>query len=171
MADSKEKPQAENPPEAALVVVPTRYGGTREMLRSPGGTFVKKPRPLIPTVDFVRARRKRLARVREDNNLTEDASIVNELLEIIHTPVAVDEKSGVPDAKHMMAKIKAAEVLWLYSTGKPDSSERDMDKMTVQPFKVVFMPSVPLMHPEVVEEKKESKTQPSFIDAVVVQQN
>jgi hypothetical protein len=178
MADSEEikTQEASKPPESkketSLVIIPTKEGGTREMLRTPGGTFAKKPKPLIPTVDFVRARRKRLISTRKDNGLTEDQSIVNELLAIINAPVATDAKSGLPDAKHMMAKIKAAEVLWLFSTGKPDPSEREMDKLTVQPFKVVFMPAIPLMNPEVQEEAREStKTQPSFAEAVVIQQN
>jgi len=59
------------PPGTSLVVLknPPKKDGTittREQIKDEKGKFIKKVKPLIPTVEFVRARRKRLAQVRSD---------------------------------------------------------------------------------------------------------
>lgn len=178
--DSETKDQTQAvpnlPPGTSLVAVrnqPNKDGvvTSREMLKDTKGRFVKKPKPLLPTVEFVRARRKRLAQVNADG-ISEDMAIIEELISIIHAPIETDSKSGLPDAKMALAKIKAIEVLWLYTNGKPAPSEQELDKLTTQPVRVIMVNAPQLMHPDVQEEKKpEQKTKPSFVDAEVISQN
>jgi hypothetical protein len=163
MADSEEKTQAkaQKPSESsALVVISTKEGGTREMLRSNKGTFVKKPRPLIPTIEFTRKERKILDTVRSDKEgLTEYQVAFMNILRIAQNPCT--------DAKEMMAAVKAFEILRLSALGKPASSEQDLDRITNHPVKTIVVVAPHLMHPEVQQEKPhaEAKTKPSFIDA------
>lgn len=58
--DSKEpKPIAEPLPEGVTaIVVANQHGAIREALKDEKGRFVKKPKPLIPTIEFTRAERK-----------------------------------------------------------------------------------------------------------------
>jgi hypothetical protein len=154
------------PPETSLVIVKTKEGGTREMLRSNNGKFVKKPKPLIPTVEFTRAERKLLNSVDQTKDgLTEYIRAFKNLIRI-----AQNEDS---DPKAMMAAVKAFEVLRQSALGKFAPSELELDKLTSQPVKTIIVVSPELMHPQVVDEekKKPEKKQPSFIDAVVVKQN
>lgn len=177
-SEEKDQPQAvpNTPPGTSLVVVrnqPNKEGvvTTREMLKDSKGKFVKKVKPLLPTIEFVRARRKRLAQINEDG-ISEDLAIIEELISIIHAPIETDAKSGLPDAKMAMAKIKAIEVLWLFSNGKPAPSEQELDKLTTQPVRVIMVNAPQLMHPDVQEEKQqESKTKPAFAEAEVIAQN
>ena len=169
MADSeeKDKPQADLKPlpeGTSLIVVRTKEGTTRELLKKANGQFARKPKPLIPTEEFTRQRRKRMMRI-NSAGLTEDMAIVEELLDIIHTPIKADTKSGLPDAKYAMAKVKAAETIWLFTGGKPDPSEREMNKLETQPVRVVVIQSPQLMHPEVVDGDKPLEVLiPSFIE-------
>jgi hypothetical protein len=170
MSDSeKEQPQAipQKPPEGtSLVVIRTKDGGTREMLRNEKGTFVKKPRPLIPTIEFTRRERKTLNSVRSDKEgLTEYMVAFMNMLRI-----AQNEDS---DPKAMMAAVKAFEILRLSALGKPAPSEQELDKLTNQPVKVIIVQAPQLMHPDVVDADKvrAAKTQPSFIDAEVIKQD
>ena len=169
MADSeeKDKPQADLKPlpeGTSLIVVRTKEGTTRELLKKANGQFARKPKPLIPTEEFTRQRRKRMMRINSDG-LTEDMAIVEELLDIIHTPIKADTKSGLPDAKYAMAKVKAAETIWLFTGGKPDPAEREMNKLETQPVRVVVIQSPQLMHPEVVDGDKPLEVLiPSFIE-------
>lgn len=172
MADSEEKTQAQaqKPPESsALVVIPTKEGGTREMIRAGNGQFQKKPKPLLPTIEFTRAERKALAKIRE-NGLSEYMEMFMSMLRLAQYEPAPGEKA---DPKMMMAKVKAAEWVRLSALGKPASSEQDLDRITNQPVKTVIVVSPQLMHPEVQQEKPhaEAKTKPSFIDAEVVETN
>ncbi len=177
-SETKDKPQAAPnvPPGTSLVVVrnqPNKDGvvTSREMLKDSKGKFVKKIKPLLPTIEFVRARRKRLAQVNKDG-ITEDMAIINELIDIIHAPICVDAKSGLPDAKMAMAKIKAVEVLWLFTNGKPAPSEQELDKLQTQPVRVIMVNAPQLMHPDIQEEKQqETKTKPAFAEAEVITQN
>ena len=67
MAEAKKTQEPAAPESTALVIVPTKEGDTREMIRDTGsGKFVKKTRPLIPTIEFTRAERKKLNAVRSD---------------------------------------------------------------------------------------------------------
>lgn len=184
MADSVEKDTTqagtENPSGITTIVVrnPINKDGivtVREVQKNKEGRFLAKPKPLYPTIEFVRSRRKRLTQIRKDtgrfDGIQENLAIIEELLELIHMPIEYG-KDGLPDAKHMMAKTKAAEVILLYTEGKPAPSEQEMEKLQTQPVRVIMVTAPPLMHPEIREEKpREEKTKPSFIDAEVVQQN
>jgi hypothetical protein len=108
-----------------------------------------------------------------DRGLTEDMAIVEELLAIVHTPIEADRKSGLPDAKFAMAKVKAAETLWLFTGGKPDPSEREMDKLERQPIAAYFVQAPALMNPEIVDGDKPSDKpkQPVFAEVLGVKEN
>src|ERR1019366_6640492 len=136
MADSKEpKSIAEPLPEGVTaIIVANQHGALHEVIKDgKSGKFLAKKKPLIPTIEYVRARRKRLAKVREAtgrfDGMTESMSIVEELLEIIHMPIATDRKAGLPDSKHMSVKVQAAELLQLITEGKHATSEQDLDRM------------------------------------------
>lgn len=172
MEDSKEISQTETkiPSENKLIIVrnkPTKDGvvTTREVEIDKSGKFVKKPKPLIPTIEFTRAERKKLNSVRSDKEgKTEYMIAFENILRIA--------QHNSTDAKEMMAAVKAYEVLRLSALGKPAPSEQELDKLQTQPIKVVLLQAPQLMHPEVQEEKRfEEKTQPSFIDAEIVKQN
>lgn len=166
--------------EALVPVVPTKvtnqWGGTSERLRGPKGQFVKKEKPLPPADVFIRARRKKMMNKRPNTDLTEHQALFQELLDILHRPVEKDAKTGLSDAKMVMAKLKAAELILLYTEGKPMTSELDKGNEKVQPVKVVLLPSPTLMYPELIDGDKREKEkhaakddQPSFIDADFVE--
>jgi hypothetical protein len=167
MADSEEKTQAQaqQPPESsALVVIATKEGGTREMIRGEGGRFQKKPRPLIPAIEFTRKERKALAALREGSKDDEYMIMFRSMLRLAQ----YEPKEGESwDAKMAMAKVKAAEWIRLSALGKPASSEQDLDRITTQPIKTVIVVAPSLMNPTVQPEKPTAalKTKPSFIDA------
>lgn len=167
MADSetKDKPQADPklPENTSLVIVRTKEGGTREMLRSDKGTFVKKVKPLIPSIEFTRAERKKLSAVRSDKEgLTEYLVAFMNIVRI-----AQNEDN---DPKAMMAAVKAFEIVRQSSLGKFAPSEQEMEKLTTQPVRVVVIQAPQLMHPEVVDADKiiEKKKQPSFAEVTSV---
>lgn len=140
----------------------------REMLKDENGKFIKKARPPIPTVDFIRQRRKRLAQITD--GISEDMAIFEELIECMHLPIVYD-KFGMPDSKLVMAKAKVAETIWLFSHGKPATAEADMEALKHAGVKIVFMnptlPDAPIEEPK--EEAK--KTQPTFAEVVDVKTN
>ena len=155
------------PPEGtSLVVVRTKEGGTRELLRSGKGTFVKKPKPLIPTIEFTRRERKILNTVRSDREGLNEYEVA--FMNILRIAQNSDN-----DPKAMMAAVKAFEILRTSALGKPAPSEQELDKLTNQPVRTIVVVSPELMHPQLVDESKKAaeKTQPSFVDAVVIQQN
>jgi hypothetical protein len=173
MSDSEKEPKplpVELPEGTKSLVVrnqPNKEGivTTREVLVNEKGRFVKKPKPLIPTIEFTRSERKLLNKVRSDKDgLSEYMVAFMNILRIA--------QHASTDAKEMMAAVKAFEVLRLSALGKPAPSEQELDKLQTQPIKVVILQAPQLMHPEVQEEKRfEEKTQPSFIDAEIVKQN
>lgn len=166
MAEAK-KTQETTPPEStALVVVRTKEGETREMIRDTGsGKFVKKTRPLIPTIEFTRAERKKLNAVRSDKDG------LSEYMVAFMNLVRIAQYDG-DDAKCMMAAVKAFEVLRTSALGKPASSEQDLDRITTQPVKTIIVVAPQLMHPEVQQEQSTTaKTQPSFAEVVGVKTN
>lgn len=174
-SESKDNTQVENPSGSTAITVaiknpPNKDGvvTVREVQKDNKGRFLKKPKPLIPTIEFVRARRKKLTQMRSEG-VTEDMAIFQELLDIIHCPLPCDPKTGMPDAKMAMVKVKAAEVVWLYSQGKPAPSEQELDKLQTQPVRVIMVTAPTGVKP--MEEKPQEKTKPSFIDAEVIQQN
>ena len=162
MADSKEQPQAipqELPEGSSLVVVRTKEGGVREMVRSEKGTFVKKTKPLIPTIEFTRAERKKLNTVRADKEGMTEYMVA--FMNIVR--IAQNEDN---DPKAQMAAVKAFEVLRTSALGKPASSEQDLDRITTQPVKTIIVVSPDIMNPKVIDADKlaDKPKQPSFAE-------
>ena len=166
MSDSAEpKPiPVATPPGTALEIVRTKEGGTREMIRNEKGHFVKKPKPLIPTIEFTRKERKILNRVRSDrDNMSEHEIAFMNILRI-----AQNEDS---DPKAMMAAVKAYEIVRNSALGKIAPSEQEMDKLTTQPVRVVVIQAPQLMHPEVQEERAQELLKPSFAEVLGIKTN
>jgi len=166
MSDSEEpKPiPVATPPGTSLEIVRTKEGGTREMIRNEKGHFVKKPKPLIPTIEFTRKERKILNRVRSDrDNMSEHEIAFMNILRI-----AQNEDS---DPKAMMAAVKAYEIVRNSALGKIAPSEQEMDKLTTQPVRVVVIQAPQLMHPEVQEERAQELLKPSFAEVLGIKTN
>jgi hypothetical protein len=164
MSDSEEpKPiPVATPPGTSLVIVPTAQGGVREMIRNEKGHFVKKPKPLIPTVEFTRAERKKLNSVRADKDgMTEYMVAFTNLLRIA-------QHEGT-DAKEMMAAVKAFEVLRTSALGKPAPSEQEMDKLQTQAVKVIVVQAPSDIKP--MEQRPPEPKQPSFATVIDVKTN
>jgi hypothetical protein len=172
--DSKEKTQQEpqKPAGTTSLVVVRKDGTKRELLKGADGKFARKANTMYPTSEFIRQRRKRMLKVNE-NGLTEDMWVVEELLDIIHTPIGTDKKSGLLDAKFASVKVKAAETLWLFTGGKPDPSEREMDKLERQAVVGYFIQTPPNVNPELVDGDKpvDKPTQPTFAEVTNVTTN
>ena len=167
------KPKLPEGTVAITVRNPLGKDGTqtfREVLKDAQGKFLKKARPPIPVIDFVKAGRKRLAQIREGTGQTEDMCIFDELLDIIHTPIERD-KQGLPDAKFAMAKAKCVETLFLFYKGKPATAESDLEALKHDGVKIVIVQPPDLMHSEITEEKKEEKKVPSFANVLDVKTN
>jgi hypothetical protein len=167
MSNSEPKPISQELPEGtSLVVVKTKEGGVREMLRSDKGHFVKKPKPLIPTIEFTRRIRKILyspSKEKGKEGLSEcDVATLN-MLRIAQNPDS--------DPKAMMAAAKAYEILMRRGLGKEDPSEQELDKLTHQAVKVVVIQAPQLMHPEIIEEKPKELLKPSFAEVLDVHTN
>ena len=173
MADSEKEPKplpASQEGVTSLVVRnPKDKDGvvtTREALKNTKGQFVKKPKPLLPTVEFTRAERKALnAASPTKEGLTEYMHAFMNLVRI-----AQNEDS---DPKAMMAAVKAFEVLRTSALGKPAPSEQELDKITNQPVKTIIIQAPQLMHPEIIDgdKPKEEKKQPSFAEVLDVKTN
>jgi hypothetical protein len=177
MSDSepKDKPQVgkENPPGTHIILVRNPNGTMREQPVDEKNRFLRKPKPLVPTVEFVRARRKRLYSIRKDtgrfDGMTESMAILEELLEIVHMPIETDSKTGLPDSKHMSAKVQAAELIHLITEGKPSPSEQEMDKLQTQPVRVIMVNAPDGVKP--MEERPKEKLQPSWAEVTEVRTN
>ena len=166
MAEAKKTQEPAAPESTALVIVKTKEGETREMIRDTGsGKFVKKTRPLIPTIEFTRAERKKLNAVRSDKEG------LSEYMVAFMNLVRIAQYDG-EDAKCMMAAVKAFEVIRQSALGKYATAEQDLDRITTQPVKTIIVVAPQLMHPEVHEEQPTTtKTQPSFAEVVGVKTN
>ncbi len=164
MSDSAEpKPiPVETPPGTSLVIVPTKEGGTREMIRNEKGHFVKKPKPLIPTVEFTRAERKKLNAVRADKDG------MNEYLVAFTNLLRIAQYEST-DAKEMMASVKAFEVLRTSALGKPAPSEQEMEKLQTQAVKVIVVQAPSGI--KAMEERPPEPKQPSFATVLGVKTN
>ena len=166
MADSKDQPQAlpQVPPEGtSLVIVRTKEGGLREMIRSEKGTFVKKSKPLIPTIEFTRKERKILYGPNKDKEgMTEHEVSFRNILRISQLETS--------DPKLAMAVVKAYEIVMRRALGKEASSEQDLDRITTQPVKTIIVVSPDLMNPKVVDADQAvvKPKQPSFAEVVGV---
>lgn len=166
MADSeaKDKTQAEpENPSGCTSLVRNVDGTMREQPRNEKGQLMKKPKPLIPTIEFTRAERKALNKLSAEGDKTE-------YMKAFMNIVRIAQYDG-DDAKAMMAAVKAFEAIRLSALGKPAPSEQELDKLQTQPVKVIIVQAPQLMHPDLQEEKRETKTKPAFADAVVIEQN
>jgi hypothetical protein len=168
MAEAKKTQEPETPESTALVIVKSKNGGTHEMIREKGsGQFVKKNKPLIPTIEFTRKDRKILNRPsKTKEGLTEHEVAFLNILRI-----AQNEST---DPKAMMAAVNAYEVMTCRAFGKPASSEQDLDRITTQAVRTIVVVAPPLMHPEVQQDKRgDTKTQPSakFLEVVSIKTN
>ena len=164
MADSEPKPLPQNPPEGtSLVIVRTKEGGLREMIRSEKGTFVKKSKPLIPTIEFTRKERKILYGPNKDKEgMTEHEVSFRNILRISQLETS--------DPKLAMAVVKAYEIVMRRALGKEASSEQDLDRITTQPVKTIIVVSPDLMNPKVVDADQAvvKPKQPSFAEVIDV---
>jgi hypothetical protein len=169
MADSNELPKGtENPLAVTTLVIKNRLGGgTHIQQKDAKGKWLKKVKPLIPTVEFTRQERKALSKVRADG-MTEYMKAFMCLLQMAQYEPNDDDKE---DSKKRMAAVQAFKELRLSALGKPAPSEVEMDKLTTQPVKVVIINSPELMHPEVIQEKKQEVLKPSFAEVLEVQTN
>jgi hypothetical protein len=159
MSDSEVK--EEGKPCVALVKNPN--GTYREQARDEKGRLMKKPKPLIPSIEFTRSERKKLNSVRSDKDgLTEYMVAFMNLLRI-----AQHEST---DAKEMMASVKAFEILRQSALGKFAPSEQELDKLTSQPVRTIMVVAPELMNPQLVDESKRAaeKKQPSFAEVTGV---
>jgi hypothetical protein len=161
MADSKDETKAgtENPPEVTTLTI-TRYGKPHTQQKDVQGKWLKKVKPLIPTVEFTRAERKALSKVRESG--------MTVYMEIFMNMVEIASYDG-DDPKLRMAAVQAFEKLRLSALGKPATSEVDMDKLQSQPFTYVLA-NAPVLPTEVVDgdKPKQEKKQPSFAEVVSI---
>jgi hypothetical protein len=161
MADSKDETKAgtENPPEVRTLTI-TRYGKPHTQQKDVQGKWLKKVKPLIPTVEFTRAERKALSKVRESG--------MTVYMEIFMNMVEIASYDG-DDPKLRMAAVQAFEKLRLSALGKPATSEVDMDKLQSQPFTYVLA-NAPVLPTEVVDgdKPKQEKKQPSFAEVVSI---
>ena len=158
MAEAKKTQEPATPESTALVIVKTKEGETREMIRDTGsGKFVKKTRPLIPTIEFTRAERKKLNAVRSDKEGLTEYMVA--FMNIVRIAQCEDK-----DPKAMMAAVKAFEVIRQSALGKYATAEQDLDRITTQPVKVVVIQAPQLMHPDVIEEKPKEILVPAWVE-------
>ena len=168
MADSNELPKGtENPLAVTTLIIKNRLGGgTHIQQKDAKGKWLKKVKPLIPTVEFTRQERKALSKVRADG-MTEYMKAFMNLLRIAQ----YEGDGGEDESKLRMAAVQAFKELRLSALGKPAPSEVEMDKLTTQPVKVVIINSPELMHPEVQQEKKQEVLKPSFAEVTSIHTN
>ena len=158
MAEAKKTQEPAAPESTALVIVKTKEGETREMIRDTGsGKFVKKTRPLIPTIEFTRAERKKLNAVRSDKEGLTEYMVA--FMNIVRIAQCEDT-----DPKAMMAAVKAFEVIRQSALGKYATAEQDLDRITTQPVKVVVIQAPQLMHPDVIKEKPKEILVPAWVE-------
>ena len=160
MADSEPKPIVTPLPEGVTsLMVVNLHGAIHEVLKDEKGRFIKKVKPLIPTIEFTRAERKKLNNVRSDKEGMTEYMVA--FMNIVR--IAQNEDS---DPKAMMAAVKAFEVLRTSALGKPATAEQDLDRITTQPVKVIIVQAPQLMHPEVVDADNpvEKAKQPTFAE-------
>jgi hypothetical protein len=165
-ANKENQTQAEQKPSESLVVVRNVNGTTREMLRSEKGTFIRKPKPPIPTIEFVRKERKILNSLsKTKEGLTEHEQA---FLNILRIAQCEDD-----DPKSKMAAVKAYEILMRRALGKEAPSEQELDKLTQQPVRSIIVFAPEIMHPEIVKEKTQTKIddKPAFAEVTSVETN
>ena len=172
MTDSvEEKPTVESPVESKVtgptaMVIRSRHGGVREVLKNEKGQFVKKPRGMPETREVTRIIRNILHApvARADGTIDRKGKkaielMVNNLIEIA--------TYGGKDPKGMMASVQAFEALMLRAHGKPKANEEELEAMQLSGVKYVVIQAPELPNPEVIEaDKIKAPTAPSFLNDV-----
>lgn len=169
-AEEKKTPQMdkENPSGVTTLMVANQHGHIREMQKDEKGRFLKKAKPLIPTIEFTRKERKLLYKTREQGDkkgMTEHEIAFLNILKIA--------QNDDPDPKSMMAAVKAYEIVMRRALGKEASSEQDLDRLEKQAVTAIFVQAPNLMNPELVDgdKPKDARTQPSFAEVTGVVTN
>jgi hypothetical protein len=162
MEDSKTQAGPSTPPVVTTEITMVRRGATIVQRKDAQGRFLKRPKPLIPTIEYTRAERKFFNKARADGK--------TEYMHMFENMVRIAQYDG-DDAKLRMAAVCAYKETRLSALGKPAPSEVEMDKLTTQPVKVVIINSPELMHPEVQEEKKAEVLTPSFAQVTEIRTN
>jgi hypothetical protein len=167
-----ESPVGSNPPGTSIVMVKGNNGSYHPRIKDDKtGHFVKTPKPLPSAIEVTRTMRKFLAKVETGQTESRITRILENMTDIAMND-QVDIKTGQRDAKAMMAAVKAFEALWLRAYGKPALSDDEKEALKHSGVKIVIVQPPTLMNPNVLEEStEEKKTQPSFVDAEVIQQN
>jgi hypothetical protein len=167
MADSKEpKPLPAVLPEGVTtLVVANQHGALREVQKDAKGRFLKKAKPLVPTIEFTRKERKILCSPCEDKDwegMAEHEAAFRNVLRIA--------KHKSTDAKEMMAAVKAYEIVMRRALGKEATAEQDLDRLEKQAVTAIFVQAPQIMNPELVDadKAKEEKKQPSFAEVTGV---
>ena len=162
--DANELPERDrNPLAVTTLVIKNRMGGgTRIQQKDSKGRFLKKAKPLIPSIEYTRAERKFFNKPRANGK--------TEYMVMFENMVKIAQYDG-DDAKLRMAAVQAYKETRLSALGKPAPSEVEMDKLQTQPIKVVIINSPELMHPEVQEEKKPEVLKPSFAEVTEIRTN
>jgi hypothetical protein len=132
------------------------------MIRNEKGHFVKKPKPLIPTVEFTRKERKILSKIRSDKNNMNEHEVA--FINILH--IAQNEDK---DPKAMMAAVKAYEIVRNSALGKIAPSEQEMEKLQTQAVKVIVVQAPSGI--KAMEERPPEPKQPSFATVLDVKTN
>jgi hypothetical protein len=165
--DSKENTQQDDKPAGPTsIVVANQHGHLREVQKDEKGRFIKKAKPLIPTIEFVRKERKILfSPINGKDGMTEHEEAFINILRIA--------QNKDKDPKAMMAAVKAYEIIMRRALGKEAPSEQEMDKLTTQAVRVIMVPVPQIMHPEVVDADKvvDKKTQPTFAEVTSITTN
>ena len=172
MSDSEDKKSPQvlpiTPPEGtSLVVIRNKDGSTRQSLRSASGAFVKKPKAVVPSVEFTRKERKILySPSKIKDGMTEHEVAFRHILSIAQGQSESDPKAD-------MASVKAYEIMMRRALGKEAPSEQELDKMERQPVTAIFVQAPQIMNPELVDadKYKEEKKQPSFAEVLGVVTN
>jgi hypothetical protein len=168
---SEEKPMVvpEEKPKGPLSLIVRNVNGTfSERLKDPKtGHFMKKQRPMPSAKELVRVGRQLLtsAEVGPDGKMIRGATTRHRKIFDNLVRIATLETD---DPKALMSIIKAAELLYLRFYGKPSASDEEIEALKVHGVKIVVVQSPTLMHPDVVEQKPEDKSAPSFINAEFV---
>jgi hypothetical protein len=159
MADSITPEGTENPSGITTLTI-TRRGKPHTQQKDAQGKWLKKPKPLIPTVEFTRAERKALNKMRPEG--------MTEYMKAFLNLLTMAQYDG-DDAKMRMSAVQAFKELRLSALGKPAPSEVEMEKLQTQAVKVVIINSPELKTETVDGDKpKPEKKQPSFAQVLSI---
>jgi hypothetical protein len=166
MADSAKENSTPNAEPSASgsnlvkVIVKNQFGTITEKLRDPvTNRFVAKPKPMIPSTEFKRAGRKKLAKIREDG-LTE----YGKAIEVMINRAQYEGN----DAKLAQVGVLAFKEVQLALLGKPSMSDDDKEALQTHGIKTVFIDNSIVGTPVQPEKVKEEKKAPSFAEVTQI---